>query len=144
RRHGRGQGRDYTTGLINSQVVPSYTREDLPAIKLYREMMEKHRPTVPPELVDRDYQPLPHSFGGLEGFLGARLVVEVLRKMGREPRRDRLAEAAESLGEVDLGLGRPGKLGRDRHQALDEVYFTVVEKGQLVPLGEAGWKRWRK
>jgi ABC-type branched-subunit amino acid transport system substrate-binding protein len=141
-RHGRRTGRDYTTGLINSQVVPCPTQTDLPAVKLYQEMMKKHRPQTPAGLADTDYEPLPSSFTSLEGFLAARMVVTVLQKLGRDPKRQDLARAAEALGKLDLGLNRPAALGPNRHQALDEVYFTVVDKGRFVPLTEAGWKRW--
>ena len=142
-RHGQKAGRDYTEGLINSQVVPSPDQTDLPAVKRYRELMDKHKPR-PPAVADADYEPLEHGFTSLEGFLGAELVVQVLKKLGPRPRRAKLREAAESLKGVDLGLGHSVTLGRDRHQALDRVWFTVVEKGKFVPLSEAGWKRWRK
>jgi ABC-type branched-subunit amino acid transport system substrate-binding protein len=140
--HGRRRGRDYTRDLINSQVVPSYNRKDLPAVRDYRDLMGRHAPTGPAELGENDYQPLPYSFVSFEGFLSARLVVEVLRKLGPEPRKDGLQEAAESLRHIDLGIGRPGSFGPGKHQALDAVYYTVVDKGRFVLLDD--WKRWRK
>jgi ABC-type branched-subunit amino acid transport system substrate-binding protein len=142
-RHGQKAGRDYAEGLINSQVVPSPDQTDLPAVKRYRELMDKHKPR-PPAVADEDYEPLEYGFTSLEGFIGAKLVVEVLKKLGPRPQRAKLRETAESLKDVDLGLGQTVSLGRDRHQALDRVWFTVVEKGKFVPLSEAGWKRWRK
>lgn len=141
--HGRKQGRDYTTGLINSQVVPSYTDTTLEAVKTYRGLMDRHRPK-PPAVADPEYEPVEYGFTSLEGFLGARLVVAVLQKLGKDPKREKVRAAAESLKEVDLGLEKPVSLGPGKHQALSRVWFTVVEKGQFVPLTEAGWKRWRK
>src|SRR5262249_12025160 len=38
-RHGQKHDRDYTTGLINTQVVPSYAQTDVAAVKRYRELM---------------------------------------------------------------------------------------------------------
>jgi ABC-type branched-subunit amino acid transport system substrate-binding protein len=142
--HGERTGRDYTSGLINSQVVPSHTQTELPAVKLYQKLLKKHAPRTPPGLADPAYEPFEHSFTGLEGFLSARLVVAVLEKMRRDPKRQDLARTAESLGTIRLGLKKPAALGPGRHQALDEVYYTVVEKGRFVPLTEAGWKRWRR
>jgi branched-chain amino acid transport system substrate-binding protein len=142
-RHAQKHERDYTTGLINSQVVPSYTHTEVAAVKRYRELMDRHKPK-PPAVADLDYEPLEYGFTSLEGFLGARLVVEILKKLGPNPRREKLRAAAESLKDVDLGLGKAVSLSRDKHQALDDVWFTVVEKGKFVPLTEAGWKRWRK
>jgi ABC-type branched-subunit amino acid transport system substrate-binding protein len=144
RAHGENAGKDYTRHLINSQVVPSYNQTSLPAVRLYRELMKKHNPVTPDGLADPDYKPLPYSFVSLEGFLGARLVVEVLRKLGRDPRRQRVRAAAESLKDLDLGLGPDTRLslGPKRHQALNRVYYTVVDKGRFVVLKD--WKRWKK
>jgi branched-chain amino acid transport system substrate-binding protein len=142
-RHGQKKGGDYTTGLINSQVVPSYSETDLPAVRDYRALMDRYKDKLP-SAADKDYEPVEYGYTSLEGFLNARLVVEVLKKLGPKPRRDKLREAAESLTEVDLGLGKTLSLGPNKHQASSDVWYTVVEKGQFVPLTEAGWKRWRK
>jgi ABC-type branched-subunit amino acid transport system substrate-binding protein len=145
RRHGEKHERDYAEGLINSQVVPCPSQTDLPAVKLYCELMDRHKPR-PPACTEEGYEPLGHTFHGLEGFLAARLVVEVLKKLGPEMKREKLRAAAESLGEIDLGLPKKASLGRDRRQASNDVWFAVVEKGKWAPLGEgeADWKRWRK
>jgi branched-chain amino acid transport system substrate-binding protein len=76
-RAGEAAGRDYTADLINTQVVPSHNQTDLPGVRLYRELMAKHAPAPPPTDSDT-YRPLAHSFTGLEGFLGARLLVALL------------------------------------------------------------------
>jgi branched-chain amino acid transport system substrate-binding protein len=133
-------GRDYTSGLVNTQVVPSYAEEKLPAVKLYRETMKRHAPKPPADLVTEPYQTLEHSFTSLEGFLAARLVVQVLDKLGPEPKRDRLRAAVEAEAGFDLGLGRRVRFG-GKKPGLGRVYFTVVEKGRFVPL--ADWKRWQ-
>jgi hypothetical protein len=143
-RFSREKDRDYTLNLINSQVVPSYTRDDLPALALYRKLMDRYDPKPPADLVSESYQNVRYSFVSLEGFLDARLVVEVLRKMGKNLSRARLRETAESLGEVHLGLETPVILGPNRHQAMNQVYYSVVDKGQFGPLHPADWKRWRK
>jgi ABC-type branched-subunit amino acid transport system substrate-binding protein len=142
-RHGQKNQRDYTTGLINSQVLPSYAQTEIAAVKRYREAMDRHKPK-PPDVADDKYEPLEYGYTSLEGYLSARLVVEVLKKLGANPKREKLRAAAESLKDVDLGLGNKVSLSRDKHQALDDTWFTVVEKGKFVPLTEAGWKRWRK
>jgi branched-chain amino acid transport system substrate-binding protein len=142
-RHGQKKDRDYTTGLINSQVVPGYADTSLDAVKRYRELMDKHNPK-PPADADSDYLPVEYGYTSLEGYLGAQLVVETLKKLGKNPTRGKIREAAESLKEIDLGLGKPVSLSKDRHQGLGEVWYTVVEKGKFVSLADADWKRWRK
>jgi ABC-type branched-subunit amino acid transport system substrate-binding protein len=141
--HGRGKERDYTAQLINSQVVPGYTRTNLPGVKLYRKLMDKYvRVPLPEGLTDKYYEPLRYSFTSLEGFLNARLVVEVLRKLGPNPKRSQVGKAAESLTDVDLGVGHPVSFAADRHQAPSEVYYSVVQDGAFVPLTD--WSRWKK
>jgi ABC-type branched-subunit amino acid transport system substrate-binding protein len=141
--HGQEGGRDYTAGLLNTQVAPSYARTNLPGVRLYRTLMDRHaQDALPAGLADADYEPLRYSFTSLEGFLDARLVVEVLRKLGPNPRRGDVRRAAESLRGVDLGLGWKVSFSPDCHQARSEVYYTVVRGGRFVPLTD--WDRWKK
>jgi branched-chain amino acid transport system substrate-binding protein len=139
---GKKSGKDYTRDLINSQVVPSYHDTGLPAVRRYRDLMEKYKPLPPPELREKDYQPLPYSFVSFEGYLNAVLLVKALEKMGDNPDRARFRELMESMDKVDLGIDVPASFGPKKHQGLDRVYFTVVEKGQFVPITD--WGRWRR
>jgi ABC-type branched-subunit amino acid transport system substrate-binding protein len=139
---GKAKGTDYTQNLINSQVVPSYYDLKLPAVREYRQLMERYQTLPPPELVKDGYDALPYSFVGMEGFLNAKLMVAILEKMGPPFERARLTQAAESIAELDLGMGVPVSFGKDRHQAIDQVYYTVVQDGRFEPLED--WQRWRK
>jgi ABC-type branched-subunit amino acid transport system substrate-binding protein len=139
---GAERGRDYTANLFNSQVVPSYLDETLPAVREYRAVMERHAPAPPTELTDGTYRPLPVGFVSFEGFLDAKVLVEVLRRLGPEPQRARLRAAAESIRGLDLGIGVPVSFGPGKHQGLDQVYYTVAEEGRFVPV--ADWKKWAK
>jgi ABC-type branched-subunit amino acid transport system substrate-binding protein len=139
---GQKAGRDYTRGLINSQVVPSYHDTGLPAVRRYRELMDRHKPMPPEELRPEGYKPLPYSFVSFEGYLNAALLVEALKKMGDRPERSRFREVMESLDGVDLGLGDPVSFGPKKHQGSSQVYYTVVEDGRFVPVKE--WETWRK
>jgi ABC-type branched-subunit amino acid transport system substrate-binding protein len=142
RRSGAGAGKDYTRNLINSQVVPSYYRTDLPAVAEYRRLMDRYRPPPAPGLSEPGYQPVPYSFVSFEGFLDAKLLVKVLQEVGPELRRDRIKPAAERVTDFDLGIGAPVTFRPDRHQALDRVYCTTVEGDRFVRL--ADWRRWAK
>ncbi len=84
---GRDNPEDYTRFLINSQVVPSYEDTSIPAVREYRELMARHDPKVPGELVREPYSPFPQSFVSLEGFLDAKLMTEILRRLGGEARQ---------------------------------------------------------
>jgi branched-chain amino acid transport system substrate-binding protein len=132
--HGKATGRDYTRGLINSQVVPSYDDSRLPAVAEYRSLMDRHNPSVPDALRDASYVAQPHSFISLEGFVNAKVVVEALRRAGPNPTRASLRAGLESLRGFDLGIGAPLEFGPQRHQGLDSVYFTRVEGERWVPI----------
>jgi ABC-type branched-subunit amino acid transport system substrate-binding protein len=138
---GRAKARDYTSRLINSQVVPNYHRLDLPAVAQYRACMDRYQPRPPAELATDPYEPLGYSFVSLEGFLDARLLVEVLRRMGPRLERKRLPEVVESVRDFDLGIDHPVSFGPGKHQGSEEVYYTVVRDGRFVRLDD--WERWR-
>ncbi len=131
---GREDGEAYTRLLVNSQVVPSYEDLSLPAVREYRELMAHYDPQVPPKLVKEEYAPFPNSFGSLEGFLNAKLLAEIIRRLEGQVDRARLEEAVFSVRDFDLGVGERVSFGPDRRQGLQTVYYTVVEDGRFVPL----------
>jgi ABC-type branched-subunit amino acid transport system substrate-binding protein len=137
---GKTKGTDYTLNLINSQVVPSYDELTLPAVAEYRQLMMRHRPVPPRQLLNEEYQPAPYSFVSLEGFLNAKLLVAILKKMGPPFDRTRLKQATESIEALDLGIGVPVSFTAGRHQASDRVYYMEVKDGRFQPLED--WKRW--
>jgi len=134
--HGKTTGRDYTRGLINSQVVPSYDDVGLPAVVEYRTLMDKHNPQLPPGLRDPQHAAEQLSFRSLEGFVNAKVIVEALRRSGPSPTRAGFRQALESLKNFDLGIGAPLTFGPERHQGLDNVYFTSVVNGRWAPVSD--------
>lgn len=136
------RGKDYTKGLINTQVVPSYEDLRLPAVRDYRQAMDALPPGLPIDGCG-DYRPLKYSFTSFEGFLNARLMVRILRHLDANPGLG-LARAAESMKDVDLGIGTPVSFGPGRHQGLDRVYFSTVEDGKFIPISQKQWETWRK
>jgi branched-chain amino acid transport system substrate-binding protein len=147
--------KDYTSRLVSSQVVPSYQDVTLPVVREYRAAMERHRYDImPPDSLiypggktpESQYAPLPYSFISFEGYLNAKMFVAILQKMGANPSRADLAQAALGMSEVDLGLGHKLSFGgpTDPRQATDRVYYTVVRDGQFVPLEDGAWEAWLK
>ena len=152
---GKKSKKDYTARLVSSQVVPSYHDESIPVVRDYRQAMDRHRGALmPPDSLvypdgkgsGREYVPLPYSFTSLEGYLDARLFVEVLRRMGDAPHRARLAETMMGMGQFDLGMGTPLAFGgpQARRQASDRVFYTVVRDGRFVPFRDGEWKAWQR
>ncbi len=140
---GRTKNKDYTQGLINTQIVPSYHDSTLPAVIQYRALMDRYQPRPPPELLNEPYVPPPYSYISFEGFLNAKMLVAILEKMGPDLQRARIKEVAESLQHVDLEIDVPVSFGPNRHQGLNKVYCTVVSDGRFVPLSNEDWQRWR-
>jgi branched-chain amino acid transport system substrate-binding protein len=132
--HGRTTGRDYTRALVNSQVVPSYDDVTLPGVVEYRALMERYNPALPTALRDDKYVPQRYSFISLEGYVNARVIVEAIRRAGPNPTRVGFRQALESLKGFDLGIGAPLTFGPERHQGLDNVYFTRVDGERWVPI----------
>ncbi|NEP14810.1 MAG: ABC transporter substrate-binding protein [Symploca sp. SIO2C1] len=131
---GKETGKDYTTNLINSQVVPSYEDTSLPAVKEYRQLMDKYAPEPPQEQRDEKYQSPKYSFVSFEGFLNAKLLVEILKRMDNTPQRSEIKGVVEKIQDLDLGINAPVSFNSQKHQGLDQVYYTTVENGKFVPL----------
>lgn len=128
----------YTKFLVNSQVVPSYSDNTLPGVEEYNEFMNLYNPKVPEEFDDEQYTTFDRSFVSLEGFLNAKLMTEILSRVGESPSRLNLEAAVFSIKDFDLGIGEKVSFDTDRRQGLDRVYYTVVEDGVFVPL--RNWK----
>ena len=124
----------YTDLLVNSQVVPSYEETSIPAVREYRELMQRHDPSPPEELVTEAYTAFAQSFVSLEGFLNAKLMTEVLRRLGPEPSREALEAAMFTVQDFDLGIGESVSFSPERRQGLQRVYYTVVRDNRFVTL----------
>ena len=131
---GRDDGARYTQLLVNSQVVPSYHDVAIPAVAQYQELMARFAPEPPQELLREAYTPFSHSFVSLEGFLNAKVMVEVLDRLGDRPERAALEDAVFSVRDFDLGIGELVSFEPERRQGLQKVYYTVVDEGRFAPL----------
>jgi ABC-type branched-subunit amino acid transport system substrate-binding protein len=109
-------------GTIITQVVPPYDRTDFPTVALYREYLLKYYPGTPP------------SFVSLEGFVDAMVLVEGLKRAGKDLTREKLIGAIESIHNHDMGLGPKLTLnyGPTDHKGFDDVYDTVIKAGKPV------------
>lgn len=78
-------------GVVVTSVVPFPWSQSLPVAREYRELLKKAgmQETV--------------SFIGLEVFINAKVLVEGLRRAGKDPTRPRFIQALESLRQFDVG-----------------------------------------
>ena len=137
---GRRAGRNYTTNLINSQVVPCYEDVSLRGVRLYRELMDSYKGM--PVVRTEGYTPRRFSYVSFEGFLNGVLLGEVVRRMADAPSRHRIPEVFESIMDFDMGIGVNVSFGPNGHQGLEDVYFTTVINGHFHDI--SNWQRWRK
>jgi len=82
--------KDEGYGVAISQVVPFPWSPSVPIVKEYQEVMVKSGNT--------DF-----NFSSLEGFIVAKVMVEGLKRAGKDLTREKLIVALESMNSVDLG-----------------------------------------
>ncbi|HXJ46233.1 MAG TPA: ABC transporter substrate-binding protein [Candidatus Dormibacteraeota bacterium] len=113
-------------GMVITQVVPPYYLTDLKTVALYRRTMSKFASNEPP------------NFVSLEGFVDAMVMVEGLKRAGKDLTREGLIRGIESLHDFDIELGPQLKLNysaRD-HKGFEHVIPTVVRGGRAVPFSD--------
>lgn len=115
---------------VITQVVPHYDAK-LPAIQAYREALKIFSPNTEP------------SFVSLEGYLAAKIFVIGLKHaaLHKPLTREGIIDAIEQLHDVDIGIGMRVTYNRDKHQALDVVWPTIIKNGKIIPLDADGLRK---
>jgi branched-chain amino acid transport system substrate-binding protein len=78
-------------GLVIAQAVPFPFSATLPLVSEYQKTMKQYAPNEP------------FSFSTLEGFVAGKITVEALKRAGRNPTREKVLKALNTMGELDLG-----------------------------------------
>jgi len=110
-------------GVVITQVVPPYYMTEEKSVALYRRALGKYFLSEQP------------NFVSLEGFVDAMVMVEGLKRAGKDLTREGLIRAIESIHDHDLGLGPQLKLNYSakEHKGFDHVIPTVIRGGRAVP-----------
>lgn len=106
-------------GVVVSQVMPSPQDVSVPVVKEYQAAMTAAGKT------DFDYT-------SLEGYVAAAVYAEVLNRAGKDLTRAGYLTALESL-KANLG-GLEVEFTAANHQALKQVYLTLIQGGKAVPV----------
>lgn len=107
-------------GLGITQVVPYPFGANKPAVREYQTLLKKYGGGQAP------------SYTSFEEFLGAKVLVEGLRRAGPAPTRAKLAKALESLDNFDLG-GTRVQFSSSNRQGSKFVEITVIgASGKLL------------
>jgi len=108
--------------VVVTQIVPLPTSHATAVMK-YREAMQAFVTGEPP------------SFASLEAFVAANILVEGLRRAGKELSTEQLVDALESIQGLDLGIGVPLGFSRVDHQASKKVWGTILDaSGKYKPI----------
>jgi branched-chain amino acid transport system substrate-binding protein len=107
-------------GTIITQVVPPYDRLEYPTVAKYRECLAKYALGEAP------------TFVSFEGFVDAMVLVEGLKRAGKDLTREKFISAIESIHQMNVGLGPRLILnyGPNNHKGFENVYVTVIKDRQ--------------
>ncbi|WP_397411668.1 ABC transporter substrate-binding protein [Polaromonas sp.] len=107
-------------GLGVSQVVPYPFMPSLPVVREYQALLKKY---APGELV---------NYTSFEQFLGAKVLVEGLRRAGPKPTRAKVVKALESMGNFDLGGTSVGYSAENRVGSRYVEVTVIGSSGKLL------------
>ncbi|EPR37311.1 extracellular ligand-binding receptor [Desulfovibrio sp. X2] len=120
---GRRLPRDGDSLVILSQVVP-------PPAQVRPPQGGPHDPGYA-ALLARYYPADKPNFIGQEGYFNAQVLVEGLRRAGRDLTREGFLKAIESMEDFPLAESLSVSFSPTDHQGLDQVYFTRLTHGDF-------------
>jgi len=106
---------DQGTGVVVAQVVPPYARASIPIVREYQGAIEK-------SLGKKDY-----SFTSLEAYIGAKVLVEAIRRAGANPTREGLLKTLDSMQNFNVG-GYLVDFSASNHNGSKFVELTAISK----------------
>ena len=107
-------------GIVLAQAVPFPFAQGIPLVYEYQRTMQARLPNEP------------LSFATLEGFAAAKIAVEALRRAGPNLTREKIAQALNGAGEINLG-GIYVKYAKAVRYGWRNVDLTIIgANGKLV------------
>ncbi|HZZ61324.1 MAG TPA: ABC transporter substrate-binding protein [Roseiarcus sp.] len=115
-------GPRYAAGVVVTQVVPVINSFASVVLK-YKEALAKSFPGESPDYV---------SF---EGYIDGCILVEAVKRVGRDLNTEKLVDHLEQMRAFDLGLGAPVTFSDNQHQGSHRVWGTQLdEAGHYQPI----------
>lgn len=109
-------GPDKARGIVISQVIPYPFTQSAPVIAEYQRAMTQFAPAEP------------LSYSSLEGYLGARIAAEAVRRAGPVVNRERLLASLRTMGEYNLG-GVYVNYSPAQKKGWGGVDLTIIDSG---------------
>ena len=100
-------------GVVVAQVVPPFSNSSVPVVKEYQAAIEK-------ELGKKEY-----SYTSLESYIGAKILVEAIRRAGPNLNRASLLKALDTMQNVDVG-GYVVDFSASNHNGSKFVDLTAI------------------
>jgi ABC-type branched-subunit amino acid transport system substrate-binding protein len=102
-------------GVVVAQVVPPYSKTSVPVVKEYQSAILKlfGKPN--------------YSFTSLEAYIGAKVLVEGIRRAGPNPTREGLLKALDTMHNFDVG-GYLVDFSVQNHNGSNYVELTAIGK----------------
>jgi serine/threonine-protein kinase len=117
-------------GNVVAEVMPPLNQRTH-AVMLYNELSNKYQSKTPP------------SMTGLDAFLNAMVLVEGLKRAGKDLTRTGFIHGVEQLKDFDLGLDPVYKLrySADNHNGLsvDTIRVSVIKDAEPARVADADW-----
>ncbi len=107
-------GGKYSDGVIVTQTVPLPTSQATAIIR-YRDLLKRYAPQEEPDFVS------------LEGYIAGTILVEGIRRTGKQLDTERLIDTLETIRGLDLGIGTLINFGPSEHQGSHKVWGTVLD-----------------
>ena len=115
-------GSRYATGVIVTQVVPAVSGSSSVVLE-YKNALAKYFTGEAPDYVS------------LEGYVSANVLIQALKRAGRQLDTEKLIDILENTRNLDLGLGTSLSFGRAEHQASHKIWGTALdENGRYQPI----------
>lgn len=113
-------GEDQARGIGISQVMPYPYSARIPVVREFQTLMAKYQP-------DKVI-----SYASMESFIGAKILVEAIRRAGSEPTRQKIITQLDKMSSYDVG-GFRVNFAPDNHVGSRFVEVTVIGRdGRLL------------
>jgi len=102
-------------GVVIATVVPPFSKGTIPIVSEYRAAMEKFSGK-------KEF-----SFTSLESYIGAKVMVEGIKRAGAKPTREAFMHAMDAMSNYDVG-GYTVGFSPNNHNGSSYVELTVISK----------------
>lgn len=103
-----------------SQVVPDPKNETVPVVKEFKDALAKG-----------SYPDAP-NYVSLEGYINAKVLVEALKRAGKDLTRESYMKALEGMSGYDPGSQIKVGISNSNHQMFNKVFMSKFEEGSFI------------